>query len=93
MEDAADPSSRPAVSAEQGTRYFPPGLCSSRPRRHPQSENCALVSPPPDYCSGALPPFFRLPFPHFLIVGKVTDVCAQAFAFFFLTKWPMVCFD
>lgn len=33
------------------------------------------------------------PLPHSFIVHKVTGVCAQAFAFFFLTKWPMVCFD
>ncbi|KAM7147512.1 small ubiquitin-related modifier 2-like [Molossus nigricans] len=32
------------VSTKKGTCYFTPELCSSRPRRHSQLENCNLVS-------------------------------------------------
>ena len=85
-------SSRQEVSTKKGTCYFTPEFCSSRPRRHSQIENYNLVPPHPDYYS-IVSLFFHFPLPHSFIVHKVTGVCAQAYCIFFLTKWPMVCFD
>ena len=85
-------SSRQEVSTKKGTCYFTPEFCCSRPRRHSQLENRNLVPPHPDYYS-IVSLFFHFPLPHSFIVHKVTGVCAQAYCIFFLTKWPMVCFD
>ena len=74
-------SSRQEVSTKKGTCYFTPEFCY-RPRIHSQLESRNLVPPHPDYYSRVFS-LLSFPCPHFLIVHKVTGVCAQAYCAFF----------
>ena len=72
-------SSRQEVSTKKRTCCFTPEFCY-RPRIHSQLDSRSLVPPHPDYYSSFLYSFISCP--HFLIVHKVTGVCAQAYCAF-----------